>query len=83
MSLNIEPVLLHRGGHVTCALYLALISFLTGGGGWYAYLALPLTFIWGGAAMLSVYVCGGPGWRAGQGVAGGAHRRGGAAGLER
>jgi len=58
MSLNIErPYFYIAVDTVTCALYLALISFLTGGGGWYAYLALPLTFIWGGAAMLSVYVC--------------------------
>ena len=39
------------------ALYLGLIAFLTGGGDWYRMLALPLTLIWGGPGMLSVYVC--------------------------
>jgi hypothetical protein len=58
MSLNIErPYFYIAVDTASSALYLALVSFLTGGGGWYAYLALPLTGIWGGAAMLSVYIC--------------------------
>jgi hypothetical protein len=42
---------------LSSALYLLLIDWRTGGGNWYLPLALPLTLIVGGAAMLSVYVC--------------------------
>ena len=56
MSLDIErPYFYIAVDIASAALYLLLIAFLTGGD-WYLALALPLTLIWGGAAMLSVYI---------------------------
>ncbi len=42
---------------LSAAMYLLLIAWRTGGASWYLPLALPLTLLVGGAAMLSVYVC--------------------------
>jgi hypothetical protein len=58
LSFNIErPYFYIAVDTVSSALYLLLIAFLTGGRPWYMALALPLMLIWGGAAMLSVYIC--------------------------
>jgi len=58
MSLNIErPYFYIAVDIASSALYLLLIAFLTGGASWYTALALPLTLIWGSAAMISVYIC--------------------------
>lgn len=56
--LNVKrPYLYIAVDTASTALYLMLIAWLTDGVSWYLALALPLTLIAGGAAMLSVYVC--------------------------
>ncbi len=58
MSLDIKrPYVYIAVDTASSALYLMLIAFLTGGWDWYKALALPLTLLSGGGAMLSVYIC--------------------------